>query len=346
VFEFPQRADVTPPPLTGKCPKGFPGATVQVRAEPECDPLRAPRPLAVRFSEVGYRYGSTVALKRLSLEVRRGETLALLGPNGAGKSTTFSLLLGLQHPNSGAVEVLGMSPHLAMHQGRLGAMLQQGSGNGLPPGVRVTKALHLVRRLYPQPTPWDALVDRTGIGALLSRKTHQLSGGQAQRVRFAMAIAGNPELIVLDEPTAALDIEGRRDFWQMIKDLSGEGHTIIFATHHFDETDHADRVVVINRGGVVADGPGATLKAAVATRRLRFVSEDTDRLVLDSLGGVTDVEVCGNGVALNSLDADATVRDLVHKGIRFCDLEVTGARLEEAFMALTRNAPGAQAEDP
>jgi ABC-2 type transport system ATP-binding protein len=131
----------------------------------------------------------------------------------------------------------------------------------------------------------------------------------------------------------------------MIRTLSGEGHTIVFATHHLDETDHADRVVVINRGRVVADGPGATLKAAVATRRLRFVTEDVDLLVLDRLVGVTDVEVRGSGVALDSLDADATVRDLVRKGVSFCNLEVTGARLEEAFMALTRDRSKDEGDD-
>lgn len=300
---------------------------------------------AVRFTDVVYRYGAAVALDHLGLEVACGETLALLGPNGAGKSTTFSLVLGLQRPQSGTVEILGMGPRNAMTQGRLGAMLQQSSGNGLPPGVRVVTALNLVRRLYPHPTPLDDLVERTGIDALLSRKTHRLSGGEAQRVRFAMAIAGDPELIFLDEPTAAMDVEARRTFWQMIRTLSGEGHTIVFATHHLDETDHADRVVVINRGRVVADGPGATLKAAVATRRLRFVTEDVDLLVLDRLVGVTDVEVRGSGVALDSLDADATVRDLVRKGVSFCNLEVTGARLEEAFMALTRDRSKDEGDD-
>ena len=300
---------------------------------------------AVHFTDVVFSYGAAVALDHLSLDVACGETLALLGPNGAGKSTTFSLLLGLQRPQSGTVEVLAMSPRHAMIQGRLGAMLQQGSGSGLPPGVRVATALNLVRHLYPHPTPLDVLVERTRIDALLTRQTHRLSSGEAQRVRFAMAIAGDPELIFLDEPTAAMDVEARRTFWRMIQDLSTEGHTIVFATHHLDETDHADRVVVINRGRVVADGPGATLKAAVATRRLTFVTEHADPLVLDRLEGVTDVELRGSGVALNSLDADATVRDLVRKGVSFCNLEVTGARLEEAFMALTGDGSRAEGDD-
>ncbi len=290
---------------------------------------------AVHFQNVVRRYGQHVALDHLDLEVGRGETLALLGPNGAGKSTTISLLLGLLRPDAGSVEVLGMTPHQAMAQGLMGAMLQQASGNGLPPGVRVGAVLDLVRRLYRNAPPLQVTIDRSGIGPFLGRQTNRLSGGEAQRVRFAIAIVGGPELVFVDEPTAAMDVEARRAFWRVIGKLGQEGHTIVFATHHLDETDYADRVVVINRGRVVADGPGATLKAATASRRLQFVVERPDEHLLDTLEGVTDVTVRGTGVTLDSLEADATVRDLVRKGVAFCDLEVTGVRLEEAFMALT-----------
>ena len=290
---------------------------------------------AVRFQGVVRRYGQHLALDHLDLEVGRGETLALLGPNGAGKSTTISLLLGLLRPDAGSVEVLGMTPHQAMAQGLMGAMLQQTSGNGLPPGVRVGAVLDLVRRLYPNAPPLEVTIDRSGIGPFLGRQTNRLSGGEAQRVRFAIAIVGGPELLFVDEPTAAMDVEARRAFWRVIGKLGQDGHTIVFATHHLDETDYADRVVVINRGRVVADGPGATLKAATTSRRLQFVVERPDEQLLDTLEGVTDVKVRGTGVTLDSLEADATVRDLVRKGVEFCDLEVTGVRLEEAFMALT-----------
>ena len=291
---------------------------------------------ALRFDDVVRRYGKHVAVDHLSLQVARGETIALLGPNGAGKSTTISLLLGLLRPHAGTVEVLGTSPRQAVTDGRVGAMLQTGSGSGLPPGVRVANALQLVRRLYRRPASFELTVERAGIGDLLGRSTHRLSGGQAQRVRFAVAIAGDPELVFLDEPTAAMDVESRRSFWRMMRQFGEEGRTIVFATHHMQEADQiADRVVVINRGQVVANGPGATLKAAVAIRQLRFVTGYPDERVLDNLEGVTDVVVRGTGVALNSLDADATIRALVHSGVAFSDLEVTGAGLEDAFMALT-----------
>lgn len=291
---------------------------------------------ALRFEGVTHRYGKNVALDDLHLEVARGETLALLGPNGAGKSTTISVLLGLLNPQEGTVEVLGTSPRRAVAQGRVGAMLQTGTGSGLPPGVRVDKLLQLVRRLYRRPAPLDLIVERAGIECLLSRRTQHLSGGQAQRVRFAIAMAGDPELIFFDEPTSAMDVESRRSFWRMIRKFGDEGRTTVFATHHMQEADEiADRVVVINHGHVVAEGPGVTIKAAVIARRLRFATESPDQTLLDSLEGVTDVEVRGKGVVLDSLDADATVRALVNSGIAFCDLELTGAGLEEAFIALT-----------
>jgi ABC-2 type transport system ATP-binding protein len=303
------------------------------RAGPEKGP-------ALRFDGVVRRYGKHVALDHLDLQVAQGETVALLGPNGAGKSTTISLLLGLLRPQAGFVEVLGTSARQAVARGRVGAMLQTGSGSGLPPGVRVASALQLVRRLYRDPAPFELTVERAGIADLLGRQTHRLSGGQAQRVRFAVAIAGDPELVFLDEPTVAMDVDSRRSFWRMMRQFGAEGRTIVFATHHLEEADViADRVVVINHGRVVANGPGATLKAAVATRQVRFVTDDPDEVLLDQLEGVTDVVVRGVGVTLNSLDADATVKALVHHGVEFRDLEVTGAGLEDAFVALTECDP-------
>lgn len=296
--------------------------------------------IALSFQNVTHRYGTRIALDRLDLDVPRGEVLALLGPNGAGKSTTISALLGLVRPQEGRVEVLGCDPRQAVSAGRIGAMLQSGSGIGLPPGVRVGEALGLVRRLYSRPAPRDQIVERANIGALLRQRTDRLSGGQAQRVRFAIAIAGDPEVVFLDEPTSAMDVESRQGFWRMMRAFGDEGRTVLFATHHLAEADEiSDRVVVLNHGKVVADGPGATLKAAVATRRLRFVTDRPDHAQLSELDGVTEVGVCGTGVSIDSMDADATIRDLVGRGVPFRDLEVTGAGLEQAFLTLTGDGP-------
>lgn len=297
-------------------------------------------PLVVRFEGVHYRYGHHVALNGLDLRVTRGETVALLGPNGAGKSTTLSLLLGLLRPQTGILEVLGTSPRAAVAAGRVGAMLQTGSGAGLPPGVRVAEALRLVRSLYPHPAPLELIVERAGIGRLLNRPAARLSGGQAQSVRFAIAISGDPDLVFLDEPTAAMDLVGQRAFWKMIREFAKEGRTTIFATHHLHEADQiANRVVVVNGGRVVADGPGASLKAAVSARRIRFICDRPDPALLDRLDGVSEVEVHDRDVSISSLDADATIRALVEHRVQFTDIEVRSAGLTEAFLALTQPPP-------
>ncbi len=302
-------------------------------------------PLVVRFDGVRYRYGTHVALNGLDLRVARGETVALLGPNGAGKSTTLSLLLGLLRPQSGIVEVLGATPRVAVTEGRVGAMLQTGSGAGLPPGVGVGDALRLVRSLYPRPAPFDLIVERAGIAGLLDRQASRLSGGQAQSVRFAIAIAGDPDLVFLDEPTAAMDLAGQRAFWQMIREFTREGRTTIFATHHLHEADQvASRVVVVNGGRVVADGPGASLKAAVSARRIRFTCDRPDPALLDRLDGVTEVDVHGTDVNIASLDADSTIRALVEHRVGFTNIEVRSAGLAEAFLALTQATPSESEE--
>jgi ABC-2 type transport system ATP-binding protein len=277
-----------------------------------------------------------VALDQLDLEVARGETLGLLGPNGAGKSTAISILLGLQRHQRGIVEVLGSDPRTAMRSGRVGAMLQVGAASGLPHGVKVRELVSMTARLYKRPAPVPDTLERAGLVTLADRQTQRLSGGEVQRVRFALAIAGDPDLIFLDEPTIAMDVEGRRLFWAMMRSFASEGRTVVFATHHLEEADAvADRIVVMRKGRVVANGPAATIKAAVRTRRVRFVAPGADLAELRELDGVDAASLRGTEVILDSLDADATIRALVTSGRPFCDLEVTGADLEAAFVALT-----------
>jgi ABC-2 type transport system ATP-binding protein len=300
----------------------------------------------VHFSGVVHRYRSVVALDHVDLEVARGETLALLGPNGAGKSTAISLLLGLQRAQEGTVSVLGTDPRAAMVSGKVGAMLQVGAGSGLPHGVKVGELVTMTSRLYRRPACVERTLARAGLTDLADRQTQRLSGGQAQRVRFALAIAGNPDLVFLDEPTVAMDVEGRRTFWAMMRGFAGEGRTVVFATHHLDEADAvADRIVVLRKGTVVANGAPSTIKATVATRRVRFVATGADQARLCELDGVHAASVRGSEVVLDSLDADATVRALVVSGLAFSDLEVTGADLEQAFLALTCDLAGVQTVD-
>ncbi len=293
-------------------------------------------PSAVTFDAVGRRFGDTVALDRVSLDISAGETVALLGPNGAGKSTAIGIMLGLLEPSTGTARTLGLTPHDAVRSGRVGAMLQS---SGLPLGARVGELVDLARALYPHPSPRDAILERAGLTALVGRRAETLSGGESQRVRFAIAIAGDPDLVFLDEPTVAMDVESRRSFWGDMRRFAEEGRTVLFATHYLDEADHvADRILVLDRGRVVGDGSPAALKATVTERTIRFAwpaAAQSDDAHLTALPGVLGVDRRGDDVTLRSTDADETVRALVAAGIAFRHLEVAGADLDTAFLALT-----------
>jgi ABC-2 type transport system ATP-binding protein len=265
--------------------------------------------------------------------VERGETVALLGPNGAGKSTAVSILLGLRKPETGTVTVLGFTPRDAVATGNVGALLQSA---GLPQGAKVREVVQLVGRLSPHPAPLNELLKKAGLESIAERRVDGLSGGQAQRVRYALAIAGNPKVLFLDEPTVGMDVETQRDFWRDMREHAAAGRTILFATHYLHEAESvSDRVVVLRSGRVVADGSPSAIKAATGRKSVRFSLPAADVAMLRTLAGVEDVETHGATVVLATKDADATVVSLVRSGLAFRDIEVAGADLEEAFLALT-----------
>ncbi|MCZ2824563.1 MULTISPECIES: ATP-binding cassette domain-containing protein [unclassified Modestobacter] len=284
------------------------------------------------------RYGDVTAVHDLTLAVPRGETVALLGANGAGKSSVVNAALGLFRPAAGTVRLLGREPTAALQAGGVGAMLQHG---GLPSEARVGEVLALVRRRYQDPWPLADLAATAGIGGVLDRSVDALSGGQRQRVLLALALAGAPPLLLLDEPTSAMDVEGRQAFWATMRDLAGRGHTVVFATHHLDEADAvADRVVVVAGGRVVADGSAAAIKSRIAGRTVRFRCPGP-RDGLSGLPGVTSTGGEGDWVELATSDAEATLRALLAGHDALPDLEVRGASLEQAFLHLTSTADGA-----
>jgi ABC-2 type transport system ATP-binding protein len=289
--------------------------------------------LAVRLDGVGKRYGAVTALDGVELAIGKGETVALLGPNGAGKSTTVGLLLGLLRPDAGQVELLGGDPHQATAAGRVGAMLQQGN---LLDGVTVAELVGLVHDLYPSPLPLDDALELAGLTAIADQRVERLSGGQAQRVRYGLAIAGAPELLFLDEPTVGMDVEARRAFWSGVHTMAERGATILFATHYLEEADdNADRIVVLVGGHVVADGPATAIKASVRVRHISATIPAEHDTLLHRLPGVRSMERRGGSVRLESSDADTTLRALFASGVELRDIEVTGANLEDAFLALT-----------
>jgi ABC-2 type transport system ATP-binding protein len=293
--------------------------------------------IAVRLEGVTKRYGPVTALDGAGFKLGRGETVALLGPNGAGKTTTVGILLGLLRPDAGRVELFGGSPHEAAAAGRVGAMLQQGD---LLDGLTVAELVGLVRDLYPAPRPLSETLELAGLTDLTGRRVERLSGGQLQRVRYALAIAGAPELLFLDEPTVGMDVQARRAFWRGVGGLAARGVTVLFATHYLEEADeYADRIVVLVGGRVVADGPAAQIKAGVGSRHVRATVPAGHDGELRDLPGVRGLQRHGESVLLESAATDATVRALFAGGLPVRDVEVTGADLEDAFLALAAN-PG------
>jgi ABC-2 type transport system ATP-binding protein len=288
---------------------------------------------AIIFTGVSKSYDTVRAVETLDLEIGSGQAVALLGPNGAGKSTSIGMLLGLVRPSAGDVSVFGDTPDAAVRTGKIGAMLQDGS---LVPGVTVRELVEFVRGLYPEPLPLDEVLSLANLTSLAKRRADQLSGGQAQRVRFALAVAGAPRLLVLDEPTSAMDVESRRSFWASMRAYAAGGRTILFATHYMEEADeNADRIIVMARGRIVADGTAQEIKAAAGGRTVRFTLGDQPTAGLDALPGVTGIEVRGGTAQLRTGDPDATVQALYASGVQVRDLEVKGADLEDAFLSLT-----------
>jgi len=287
----------------------------------------------VSFENVSKHYGSLRAVDGLSLDLRSGETVALLGPNGAGKSTSLDMLLALRKPTSGKIMMFGADPYHAVKTGRVGAMLQSG---GLMPEVTVRELVTLVTKLNPNPEPVATTLKRAGIAEFADQRVDRLSGGQTQRVRFALAICGKSELLVLDEPTTAMDVETRRLFWSGMKEEVAQGRTLLFATHYLEEADQAaDRILVINRGRLLADGTPAEIKERAGAKRISFRLDNADEQWMRGLPGLVNLEVRHDFVQMQTDDSDATLYAVLDAGYRPREIEVTSLGLEQAFLAIT-----------
>ena len=277
--------------------------------------------------------GPIRAVRGIDISIAAGETTALLGPNGAGKSTTIDMMLGLAKPDEGTVSVFGRSAREAVDAGLVGAMLQTG---GLIRDLSVRELIAMMASLYPDPMDVTAALEITGLTTTAGQRTHKLSGGQTQRVRFALAIVSNPELLVLDEPTVALDVEGRREFWSIMREFAGRGKTVLFATHYLEEADaNADRAILMAHGRIVADGPTTEIKARVGRRTLRATLPGVDPSRLAGLAGVATAERHGDAVILSCVDSDRSIRALLEQYPAAKDIEIVGGSLEEAFLELT-----------
>jgi ABC-2 type transport system ATP-binding protein len=294
-----------------------------------------PAGIALSGLEKSFRtaQGVVPAVRGVDIAIAPGETVALLGPNGAGKSTTIDMLLGLLPPDRGTVSLFGMTPRAAVNAGAVGAMLQVGS---LIRDLSVRELVTMMAGLYPDPLPVDEVLELSGCTGFARQRTQKLSGGQSQRVRFAVALVSNPDLLVLDEPTVAMDVEGRHAFWTTMRGFAARGKTVVFATHYLEEADaYADRVILMARGRVVADGPASEIKATVGTRTIQATLPDADPARLAALPGVTAADTRGEMAILRCADSDTALRRFLADYPLARDIEVTGARLEQAFLALT-----------
>jgi ABC-2 type transport system ATP-binding protein len=294
-----------------------------------------PRGIELRGLRKTYRTsnGPLEAVRGIDITIEPGETVALLGPNGAGKSTTIDMLLGLTPADGGTVTLFDQAPKDAIAGGGVGAMLQTGS---LIRDLSVRELVAQFASLYPKALDVQKTLELVGIDDIAAQRTQKLSGGQTQRVRFALALVTNADLLVLDEPTVAMDVESRRAFWATMRDFAEHGKTVLFATHYLEEADaYADRVVLMARGTIVADGPPTEIKAMVGTRTIRATLPDVPLELLETLPGVSHAERRGDAIALACSDSDAAIRAFVGAFPQASAIEISGGSLEEAFLELT-----------
>jgi len=289
--------------------------------------------LALDLRGLRKSFGTVRAVDGLDLAVRPGEVVAFLGPNGAGKTTTIDMLLGLADPDEGTVNVLGLEPGAAIAAGRVSAVMQSG---GLLKDLTVRETVELTASFFAGSRPASEVLQRAGIADIADRRVGKCSGGQQQRLRFALALLPDPDLIVLDEPTTGMDVEGRRDFWNALRADAARGRTILFATHYLEEADaYADRIVMVSHGRIVADGSAAQVKSLTSGRVVSAsFDEPIDEAALRALPGVLDVEVRRERLIVRTTDSDAVARHLL-TATDATDLEIAARGLEDAFIALT-----------
>jgi ABC-2 type transport system ATP-binding protein len=285
------------------------------------------------LSGVTKRYISTTALDNLSLTLNQGEIVALLGPNGAGKSTAVRLLLGLTSPTAGSVRIFGRDPRDPAARTRTGAMLQVGTA---PEVLRVREHLDLFRSYYPAPMALDEIIHVAGLEKFLDKPYGDLSGGQKQRTLFALSIAGDPDLLFLDEPTVGMDIESRRGLWTQIRSLAARGKTVLLTTHYLEEADAlATRIVVIARGRILREGTPAVIKSSGNSRTIRCNTalEPSDLLAIP---GIYQAERHGATTSIMAKSVEDTLRILLSRDSTLSNLEILAPALEDAFLALTQ----------
>ncbi len=291
----------------------------------------APGDLAASLVGVSKRLGSNQALTDVDIAVPRGRVVALLGPNGAGKSTAISILVGQRRPDLGRATLFGGDPRQATARRHLGVTPQ---GSDFPRTLTVRDVAQLVAAHYPKPRALGELLDAFALTAVAGRQTGGLSGGERRRLAIALAFAGNPDLVILDEPTTGLDVAARRAVWHGATAFVEAGGTLVLTTHYLEEAEAlAHDLVVIDHGRIRAAGRVTDIRARVALSRVSFAAP-----AIPDLPGFDRATYSAGRVVTATTDADALVRQLVTSAVPFSELEVRPAPLEDAVLALTSAA--------
>lgn len=294
--------------------------------------LHAAIPHAIALRDLRKSFGTVRAVNGITLTIDAGEIVAFLGPNGAGKTSTIDMILGLSRPESGELSIFGLSPSQAIARGLISAVMQSG---GLLKDMTVSETARYTASLFTHSRPVSEVLERAGITAIADRLVGKCSGGEQQRLRFAMSLLSDPELLVLDEPTTGMDVEGRRSFWAAIREDTLRGRTVLFATHYLEEADaYADRIILIRHGEIVADGTASEIKAMTGGRTVRATLPGADVASLTAIDGADNVTVNGDSVLIHATDSDAVARYLFDHTVAR-DLEIVASGLEDAFIALT-----------
>lgn len=289
----------------------------------------------VTLKDVSKQFKEKKAVDHISFTINEGETVAILGPNGAGKTTTMMMMLGLMKASGGTVELFQLSATDKEIRERIGVMLQEVS---IIDSLKVHEVLKLFRSYYKKPLPYDDLVSITGLdSALMNQMANKLSGGQKRRLNFALALAGNPDILFLDEPTVGMDISSRKLFWERINQLKKQGKTIIFTTHYLQEADEiANRIILFANGKIIADGTPQSIKANLTQKSISF---DMNAVIsveeLNQIELISNIYVKNSRVIITTTDTDEVLNLLYQKQLPLKNLTIENGKLEEAFEILT-----------
>lgn len=297
----------------------------------------------IEMKNVSRSFHDKKAVDGVSFTIKRGSITAVLGPNGAGKTTTISMLLGLLEPTEGSVKVFGLPPKDSRVREQTGAMLQEVS---VMDRLKVREILSLIRSYYPRPMEMEVLLQATGLApADLNRYAEKLSGGQKRSLSFALALAGNPDLLFFDEPTVGLDTTARRHFWEKVRGLADQGKTILFTTHYLQEAeDTADRILLFSRGALVADGSPEEIKARIVSKSVSFLPLGDPAVLRGQLLELPEVEACyeKNGrLHVTTENTDEALRAIFTGGLAVKDVVIDQGKLDEAFEQLTMSQEAA-----